>query len=114
MKDKKWHELQQFIGLQIGEDWRDEYGDPWVAAEDWIQTTRDERLRSLRDNISLLFDDYPERLQRFHFMELYGAFPNEDAFDAWLLAVQTRIEQALAGIHTQPLVDPDSHRPGDG
>ena len=96
--------MDQFIGIQLSQDWYDDYDDPYSAAEAWMLETRDERLATLFREIDEFFRGVPDSVARRDYFELNGAFPrNGEAFDKWLLAVRRRIELALAGVHTEPM-----------
>lgn len=101
------YELDQFVGLTLNEDWSDEYDDPYEAAEPWFTETSDDRLRELILEIDDFFRNVPGEKDRRAFFPTYGAFPETgDAFDRWLLAARRRAEQAVAGIHSDPLAVP--------
>lgn len=105
MTETFW-EMDQFIGLQLNQDWVHDYEDPYDAAEAGILERPAEYLLPLHREISRFFQVMPDQAQRFDCFSLNGAFPDEDSFDSWLLAVRGRIEQELAGIRSAPLLAP--------
>jgi hypothetical protein len=105
--DEMYFETDQLIGYQLGQDWMIEFDGVYEAAEDWIATRTDAGLIRLIAEIDFLFDLEPTAAARLHHFR-GGAFSaKDDSFDVWLRAVQRRAREAIAGIHSNPLVDPE-------
>ncbi|MGB8649291.1 MAG: hypothetical protein WCD35_01380, partial [Mycobacteriales bacterium] len=79
------------------------------AAEDWITRLGEGDPEELVNAITLLFATTPDRQTRLAMFPTSRAFSQrDDSFDVWLRAVQRRATEALAGIHSDPLVDPEA------
>ena len=99
--------LDQFIGLTLGEGARDDFEDPWEATESHIVTYL-EGLASLQSDLDHLFATVATSDARLRtFRTAREAFRTGEEFDVWLQAVRRRLQQAHAGIHLEPLVDPN-------
>ena len=101
------YHLDQMIGTTLYEGARDDFDDCWAAAEAFVAHASEQLLVQLRSDIEEVFRTCPDQDERFRLFYLDYNFGNGDEFDAWLRAVDNRIQLALAGIHTEPLVDPD-------
>lgn len=102
-----FYELDQLMSCQLGEDWTHDYDNEYEAAEAWIILCNDDDCTALIRDIDLLFaltDNRRSRLQVFS----SGELPDEisDLYDAFLRAIRVRAVQALAGIHSEPMVEP--------
>ncbi len=105
-----FYELDQFVGLQLDQDWSDDFADPYAAAEEGISRRSDEQLRQIHGEITRFLNGVAAIEERLIYFDLNGAFPGRgNAFDVWLQAVRRRIEQALAGIHSEPLEAPPGY-----
>ena len=99
--------LEDLCGTWLHEDWTMESASPYEAAEHFIVDVTPNDLELLVADIDALFL-LPSEAAR------YAAIPKEGLegdtkgwVDAWLTAVRRRAMQALAGDHSEPLVDPD-------
>lgn len=98
-----YFEMSQFIGLQLSQEWPDDYSDPYEAAEAGVQDLTDESLLTLDNEIERFHGNISEPLDRFRYFELNGAFEDPAAFDVWMLALRARVAQALSGSNSEPL-----------
>jgi hypothetical protein len=98
--------LEQAV-LNLGEDWMLDFDDVYEATEDWVQGRGDLGWRQLVAEIDFLFSVEPDTRARMkHFATQYAFTDQDDSFDVWLRALQTRAKEALAGIHSNPMSDP--------
>jgi hypothetical protein len=99
--------LDQMVGCQLGEDWMNEFNNPYEAAEALISDSHVEYLAALVEEIDSLFACPETTVRRNDRLSTQYSFRGHDEeFDAWLRAVRVRAIQAVAGLPTEPLVDP--------
>ena len=104
---KTYFEIDQLIGYELGEDWRNEFDDVYDAAEHWVSALPDEGRVRLVAEIDFIFDLESDAAGRLGHFPTAPFVSTDDSFDVWLRAVQQRAREALAGIHSNPLVDPE-------
>lgn len=106
--EEPYFELEQLLPNQ---DWTYDYADVWELAEDRVSGLTDEQCARLLQDVDRMFSDHADSATRKACYYLNGAFADAaDDFDVWLLAVRRRAEQALAGIHSEPLQAPPDVR----
>jgi hypothetical protein len=104
--DEPMYALEQMLMAHLDEGARDQYEDRWEGAEAYITRTTEAKLLLLRSQIQESLSTL-EPEARFTYFRLDGNFRTADEFDAWLRTLDRRMEQALAGDHSEPLVDPE-------
>ncbi len=104
--------LEQMLMAHLDEGARDEFEDRWEGAEDFIVRVEGALLHQLKHDIAEAFATLSPS-ERFAYFELDNNFHGPDDFDEWLRVLARRMEQALAGIHSEPLSDPEGPHPAD-
>jgi hypothetical protein len=110
----RFYYLDQLISAQLGQDWRQDFDDPWEAGEAVVTEADNDFLASVTANIDTLRGTYTSPEARFEHYNVRSAFHNAAEFDTWLTDLDRRITQAIAGIHNEPMVDPRPPLPPDG
>ncbi|MCW2601525.1 MAG: hypothetical protein JWM02_3354 [Frankiales bacterium] len=109
---ESFEEIDQLILCQLGEDWMHDFDGSYEAAEAWIMEIPDESRAALAREVDALFSCTVDAASRRKLFSTHYAFSDrDDSFDVWLRAVRRRATEALAGIHTDPLVDPSGGMP---
>ncbi len=99
------YELDQFLG-SFHEDWTHEFDDPYALASWHIEGMRPSRLVELHLQLKEWALTDPQLDSLTPECQIGARLDDQAAFVSWLDAVQRRVEQALAGDHSQPLVAP--------
>lgn len=99
----EYYELNQLFGAYMNQDSREEFVDAYAAAEGWLrESDRSAWQRALQEVTSLLAGTSGPLERRRSFgrsIEFLAA--DGDGFDAWLFALRSRLELALAASQDQ-------------
>jgi hypothetical protein len=107
MERHPYHTIDQLLGCYMGEDWLHFYNNEYEAAEDWFQESHESQHASLVREVDQLFLLTTSTEERLALLDSCYAFATkDDRLDVWLRAVRVRTAQALAGLPSEPLVDP--------
>ncbi|MCU1595894.1 MAG: hypothetical protein JWO12_3286 [Frankiales bacterium] len=106
-RDQPMYALEQTLMAHTDQGAYDRYEDRWEGAEDFIAKAPAFELEELREQIAEAFATL-EPAARFTYFKLSGEFGTPEEFDEWLRTLDRRMEQAIAGDHSQPLEYPDS------
>jgi hypothetical protein len=109
LSGKDFYTVDQLVGAYLGEDWMHEFDGEYEAAETWVREASDSARTAFVREVDSLFalTAAPEE-RRTLFSTQYSFTRDNGRFDVWLRAVRVRAAQALAGIHSEPLVDPSA------
>ena len=101
--------IREFLDLQLGEDWREDYEDPWQAAEDWISTSPRESLKALNQEILRLFSETSAPSERWDHFQPNQFRRDLGGFDCYLCDVQGRLIGILTGVVNESLREPNPY-----
>ncbi len=106
-EDHPLFQLDQLLGGVLHEDWQSDYDDPWEAAEVYVMGTSRPYLDHLLVGVQYLLQEFPGAGARYDVLANVRDVFVRDEFDGWLHDLQRRVEQALLGDNSKPMVVPD-------